>query len=1227
MDYENNNTFNENIYPTSVHLNHSNSNNNEKSSMDVNKENTFSTNEEIINKNSETTLKTSNIRVIPLNLVNKHNLPTSKLINNIELPSQRTSSLTKTSIFENENTFTSNTRDIEKIKDGNELRNKNRDEEEKNNINSLTVDTKFKSSRYNEISPALSSQSSLSINTHYSNKTNSSLSSYSTVTNKLENKVNQTLTDRTDSLPIPQRVTSDKTSFRGINKISPPNLKLSKTSINPTLNSTNNFVHDSTKIIADKKLIKQSLSNMNENVYTGDSSTHHYSKVSMDYHQSDHSMNINNSLPLSNLKDVSYFNSSNDQDCFSNKYSLSPSSFNTSKAYPESTVNSDIQYISSGTDNLNLNRNKAEFSDNTNSLRFNLNDGNNNSSNYITNLPYVGKIKELSLNNDRIDNSESNTTGSHFFSQSEIDVVDKNNTNPFLSHPNKKIPNQINDDTPPSCSNDNPNKLIHKVLLNDKHNQIETNYLNSSSTIKVNSNSKFNSNLKLSSDNSPSSQISKGKVEELSVVISNNKNINSLKTSNSKNFSDIVTNNSQNQSNSISNRNNNYEKVIRSNKNNNRDRNDNTTNIFSNINNDDSNKINSIRHVKSQNSSIVSTNSYWSTNNNFNLHEFIQENHEIYTILNKYNESDYGDKNHIIENIELNSRENNEEIKGDKKYEFNYYFEDNLNDYDNLLVDDEKKLLDVNSGSNKRRFSKASSSSSSLSRLFKSINIGKSIRRSASSLSNNSVISKLSKFGNSESKNGYDMILEDHDDIDNEIMNNETLSNDENIYQKAKIIEYLKHRKITVLPSNYSKYKNNNHEIEYFPDDSLNNIPNKTSKNSLNKSKSISSPNVKVLPSSHTKINDVMKGSIQRSHFKNEESHSLNSITAEQEDETIHENEFDHILEVEPMDPLMPNQLNHNENGIAIEKDNSYYNNHSGINSKNKKAENNYNKNGNNNNSKNNDDINNSDNNDNNSYHRKDMLFDGLDQLDIDNDDHFQKITEFNSRISLGSSNNFIDLSKVPKREDDQELERLKQIKYEKKQKKIRKLYDKKESVSLIRILWIFLCRVLTFFAPDFILSFFKLHERAQPLWREKFTIFLFYILFIFGIWKLLNFGIADINFYSYKQDIVTINGNMYKINDLKPLNISIDLSKNDLSLYFPRYVLAKNIYKDENLKTIVSDISILNKYYNYRSDPNNMKTMDDKIVRCPNDYDSTICYDYNELLKIPKKGKISINK
>ncbi|KAG4095140.1 chitin synthase-domain-containing protein [Neocallimastix lanati (nom. inval.)] len=765
------------------------------------------------------------------------------------------------------------------------------------------------------------------------------------------------------------------------------------------------------------------------------------------------------------------------------------------------------------------------------------------------------------------------------------------------------MPNQIND-TSLSYSSDNHNLLIHKAFLSDNSSSIGIPKLNISSKVNIISNSNSNSNSNtntiiitsansnsnsntntntITSTNSKSnisinfnintnsnvstdsniktnssansntnindspyitpsnSRISKGNEEQLSVVITSNKNLNNTKTGDSE----IPTEINYYQSNPLSSRNNNFEKLISNNEDNSNGTNNNN-NLATNYINTNHTNIN-INNV----STIATITTTTPISNN------IDKNNS-----DKNNESDNDDDdNHqTFENIESSDRDNNEENTGESSDGINYYFDDNLDDYEYIYIEDDRKLLNANNDLIKRRFSKTSSSSSSLSRFFKNKNIGKSIHRSASNLSSSSVISKLSKLSNSEGKNKYNMIIEDPEKENQDM----PLNNEEYLYhQKAKIIDYLKYHKVTVLPSRHSKERNENLERESSP--TITDSSGIKSKDNLNIHSSeklastISSPNLKSY--------GTLYGSVPRSYSKN--------VEEDQEDETIHENEFDNATE--PTESLIPDKPNPTKN-------------------------------------------------------------DNIEPLAIDISSHSRKISVFNSRLSIGSSNNFLDLSKVQKREEDQELERLKQIRYKKKQKERRKLNNKQKSVTFVRIIWIFLCRILTFFAPDFVLSFFRLHERAQPLWREKVAMFLFYIILTLGIWRLFDINTADINFNSWLKNSISIHGYEYKLSDLKTeMKVPETLFENreDVSLYFPRYLLLQNIQQDANLKSIVENIDKLNNYYNYRNNSeelknnsknnNNNKNENDNsdiIIKCPNDQSKYSCYDYTKLVKLPKKEK-----
>jgi len=252
-------------------------------------------------------------------------------------------------------------------------------------------------------------------------------------------------------------------------------------------------------------------------------------------------------------------------------------------------------------------------------------------------------------------------------------------------------------------------------------------------------------------------------------------------------------------------------------------------------------------------------------------------------------------------------------------------------------------------------------------------------------------------------------------------------------------------------------------------------------------------------------------------------------------------------------------------------------------------------------------------------------LLNEIDPYSIDLNDA-RLYTQFNSRLSLGSNNNFIDLSKVPKMDDEKELERLKQIKNKNKRKKkeLRKMNKKQRSDTLLRILWIFVCRCMTILVPGFILSFFRLHERAQPLWREKITIFFLFIIISFSFFFLLNYGLMFTSLDPFHHDRVVIHGYQYRLKDLSMNNIQFTDAKpgDDLSAYFPSYTLLMDLENNAELNHLIYDKEKLTNYLSVRTDPTYIANLNITSLKCPGLPSANYnCYDYNLLKPIKRYG------
>ncbi|ORX45223.1 hypothetical protein BCR36DRAFT_406117 [Piromyces finnis] len=533
--------------------------------------------------------------------------------------------------------------------------------------------------------------------------------------------------------------------------------------------------------------------------------------------------------------------------------------------------------------------------------------------------------------------------------------------------------------------------------------------------------------------------------------------------------------------------------------------------------------------------------------------------------------TEYNDKNHFMELKTRGLTSEDDEINNVKPLDYN----DNENDfsYTKFLIDDERKPLKESllnfKYKNKNRFSKESSSSSTLSRLNSIIrSVSRSKRRSNSSLSVNSIITKksyLGKLSGSESKNGYNIINNEtnyEDYIDEDIAND--IKTSDYIYKKAKSLEYLKHHKITVLPSNYNEKHNDN--LSVCASDALPSTKKDTNSNVILTKKYISSPDLKINSSTATlsspsknKKNDPKDGKKKKAFASN----SVNFLCS------LHENNKERYDE------------NHN-----------YQNEKDFLQS---------------------------------SASTKTEIYDDTNPFAIDVSNHSHKIYGFNSRLSIGSNNNFVDFNKVPKIEEDKEIERLKMLKNKRKKRDRRRLNKKQKSVTVLRVLWIFLCRCLTFFIPDFVLSFFKLHERAQPLWREKITIFFFYCIVMSSFFIALNIGKIPSKIGILNREKISIHGYDYAYSDLKGIGLKDYLNTKkgeEISFLFPTYPLLEDYKENENINSIVDNQIKLNNYLSIRKDYKYIAQINNPSLICPKTDFSYTCYDINKIKKLHKTEK-----
>jgi len=538
-------------------------------------------------------------------------------------------------------------------------------------------------------------------------------------------------------------------------------------------------------------------------------------------------------------------------------------------------------------------------------------------------------------------------------------------------------------------------------------------------------------------------------------------------------------------------------------------------------------------------------------------------------------ETDFSNKDYR-ENIEL-------QPTNDYKYINNgipsaYNDNENFNISISHNVDDDKKplkesLLNANfTNKNKNRISRESSSSSSLSRLnsiFRNVSLGRSKRYSNSSMSINSIITRkslLGKLSGSESKNGYNMINNENTYED---YIDEDIANDiktsDYLYKKAKSLEYVKHNKIEVLPSG----RNNDNASDILHD------KNDMEYDKSLKRKSISSPDLKInnrMDSSSSQSNNK-KCNYDLNERKNTMLNSTNSANSNTFSNNIHKN--------------------NNENYLRKDK---RFNERDFLQS---------------------------------STSTKTSIYDDTNPFAIDISNPSNKINPFNSRISVGSNNNFIDISKIPKIEEDKELERLKIMKRKRKKRDRRRLNKKQKSITIIRIIWVFLCRCVTFFVPDFVLSFFKLHERSQPLWREKITILLLYGIVTTGFFISLNIGNIPTNFDIFNREKVIINGHKYNKDDLDKNNMKeILITKNneDISYIFPTYTTLEHFENNKHINTIVYDRNKLKNYLSYRKDNDYISKINNPSLKCPKtSFNNYSCYDYQKLKDLRKTGKYCI--